>query len=193
MHASVEKQQAPKKAIGLKDAKELDQQRARRQGKQTREERTFKQGLEQMRVQVDAECREVNERALVEAKATKARAVAEARTIRAKARSNAKLDEQRRRRIQEDVVAPEVRQDTDVVQENDTQLELTCIRSELEELERELVDAPSANDAQSEFVNSPQASTAVTQGAVLPLDVDAEWEILRDSSIETIPGWDVIV
>merc|ERR1711904_240048 len=82
MRASVEKKQTPKKPLGLKDAKEMDQQRARRQNKQTREERTFQQGLERMRAQVEAECREVKERALAEANAAKTRAVAEARAIR---------------------------------------------------------------------------------------------------------------
>jgi hypothetical protein len=191
MHASVEKQQAPKKAISVKDAKELDQQRARRQGKQTREERTFQQGLERMRAQVDAECREVKERALAEANAAKARAVADARTIRAKARSSAKLEE--RRGATEVVAAPEVREDTEVVQEDEPQVELATTSSESE---REPVDAPSAivaTDAESELVTSSQASVPVTQDAALPLEVDAEWEILRDSSLETFPGWDVIV
>lgn len=193
MRASVEKEQIPKKAIGFKDAKELDQQRAHRQCKQTREVRTFQQGLERMRAQVDAECREVKERALAEANAAKAQAVAEARIIRAKARSSAKLEEQRKRGATEVVAALEVREDTEVVQENEPQLELTSLRSELE---RELVDAPSAivaMDAESELINSSQALVTVTQDALLPLEVDAEWEILRDSSLETIPGWDVIV
>lgn len=193
MRASVETEQTPKKAIGFKDAKELDQQRAHRQCKQTREKRTFQQGLERMRAQVDAECREVKERALAEATAAKAQAVAEARIIRAKARSSAKSEEQRKRGATEVVAALEVREDTEVVQENEPQLELTSVRSELE---RELVDAPSAidaMDAESELNNSSQASVTVTQDALLPLEVDAEWEILRDSSLETIPGWDVIV
>jgi len=193
MRASVEKKQTPKKPMGFKDAKEMDQQRARRQCKQTREERTFQQGLELMRAQVEAECREVKEKALAEANAAKTRAVAEARAIRAKARSSAKLEEQRRRGATEVIAVLEDREDTEVVQENEPQLELTSTRSELE---RKLVDAPSAvvaADADSEFVNSSQASVNVTQDAVLPLEVDAEWEILPDSSLETIPGWDVIV
>jgi hypothetical protein len=193
MRASVEKKKIPKKEVALKDAKELDQQRARRQSKQTREERFFQQGLEKMRAQVDAECREVKERALAEAEAAKARAIAEARTIRAKARSSAKLEEQRRKRAAEVAAAVEDREDTEVVQENDPQSELTCIRSELE---GELADAPSAAveaDAGSEPVTSSQVCVDVTQDAAPPLEVDAEWEILRDSSLETFPGWDVIV
>lgn len=196
--ASEEKRQTPKKTLRFKDAKELDQQRARRQSKQTREERTFQQGLEQMRAQVEAECQEVRERALAEANAAKARAVAEARTIRAKARTSAKVEEQRRRdatEVTEVVAAQEVREDTEVVQEDDLQLELATMRNELDELERALADAPAAvaTDAESELVNSSQASVTGTQDAVLPQDVDAEWEILRDSSLESIPGWDVIV
>jgi len=192
MHASVEKRQTPKKILAFKDAKQLDQQRAHRQCKQTREERTFQQGLERMRAQVEAECREVKEKALAEANAAKTRAAAEARAIRAKARLSAKLEEQRRRCAREVVAAQEVRHDKEYVEETEPQVELTSARSELE---TELVIAPSAiaTDAESELVCISQASFNLTQDAALPIEVDAEWEVLIDSSLESIPGWDVIV
>jgi hypothetical protein len=98
-----------------------------------------------------------------------------------------------RRGATEVLAAPEVRENTEVVQEDEPQVEHATTSSELE---REPVDAPSAivaTDAESELVTSSQASVPVTQDAALPLEVDAEWEILRDSSLETFPGWDVIV
>jgi hypothetical protein len=147
-----------------------------------------------MRAQVEAECQEAKERALAEANAAKARAVAEARTIRAKARTSAKVQEQRRiyvTEVTEVVAAQEVREDTEVVQGDDLQSELSTMRNELDELERALADAPAAvaTDAESE-----QASVTGAQDAAPPFEVDADWEILRDdSSLESIPGWDVIV
>lgn len=202
MRAAVERKEMPRKAAGFRHAKALDQQRARRQCKQTREERSFQQGLEQMRSQVEAECREVKQRAEAEGNAAKARAVVEARAIRAKARSSAKVEEQRRKRTSEasaalasEVVAEQgLREDPKC--ESETNAELTATRSEAT---GELVDFQSATsltataDEENEPLDSSPVSLDDTQEALPPPDVDAEWEVLLDSSLESIPGWDVIV
>lgn len=179
MRASVEREQIRKAAVGLRQAKDLDQQRARRQCKQNREVRCFQQGLDQIRSQVEAECCEVKEKALAEAKAAKAQAVAEARAIRAKARSSAKLEDRRGRPATEVVTAEELRDVAEGgLESSESQAELTTMRSEPA---REPIDA---------F----PCSLAVTQDAELPLvDIDVGWEVLPDSSLESIPGWDVIV
>lgn len=184
MRASVEKEQARKAAVGLRHAKDLDQQRARKQSKQTREERCFQQGLDQMRSQVEAECCEVKERALAEAKAAKARAVADARAIRAKARSSVKLEDRRGRPATENITTKEGSEVVDVSEVvgngpdySESQAELTTMRSEPE----------------TEPVDAFPVSLVVTQDVESPLvDIDVGWEVLPDSSLESIPGWDVI-
>lgn len=182
--ASVERKSIRKAALGLRQAKDLDQQRARRQCKQTREERCFHEGLDQIRSQVEAECCEVKEKAFAEANAAKAQAVAEARAIRAKARASAKLQERRGRQASEDVAAEvvtaeEVREAAErELETGESQAELTTLSSEPE----------------TEPVDASTVSVVVTPEAELSLvDVDAGWEVLPDSSLESIPGWDVIV
>lgn len=170
--------------MGLRHAKDLDQQRARKQSKQTREERCFQQGLDQMRSQVEAECCEVKERALAEAKAAKARAVADARAIRAKARSSVKLEDRRGRPATENITTKEGSEVVDVSEVvgngpdySESQAELTTMRSEPE----------------TEPVDAFPVSLVVTQDVESPLvDIDVGWEVLPDSSLESIPGWDVI-
>lgn len=172
--------QIRKAVSGLEYAKDLDKQRAHRQRKQTHEERCFHQGLDKIRSKVEAECCEVKEKALAEAKAAKARATAEARTIRANARSSAKVEARRERRAVEVVAAEVLREVAESeVESSEVQVELGAMRSC--EPARELVDVI-------------PASPVVTQDAGLPpVDVDAGWEVIPDSSFESILGWDVIV
>lgn len=190
MQVSEERERTRKATVGLRQAKDLDRQRTQRQCKQNREERCFHRGLDEIRSQVEAECCEIKEKALAEAKAANARAVAEARAIRAKARSSAKLED-RRKQATELVTATETRED-------ESPAELTAMRSQPE---RQPVDAFPVSAAVAQDTELPRepvdafpASVAVTQDAELPLvDIDAGWEVLPDSSLESIPGWDVIV
>jgi len=185
MQVSEERERTRKATVGLRQAKDLDQQRTQRQCKQNREERCFHRGLDEIRSQVEAECCEIKEKALAEAKAANARAVAEARAIRAKARSSAKLED-RRRQGTELVTATETRED-------ESPAELTAMRSQPERqpVEAFPVSAAVAQDTElpREPVDAFPASVAVTQDAELPLvDIDAGWEVLPDSSLESIPG-----
>jgi len=92
--------------------------------------------------------------------------------------------------LSEVVAEQELREDPQC--ESESSAEPTATRSETK---GELVDFQPATSltVSAEPLDSSPACLVVTQETLPQVDVDAEWEVLLDSSLESIPGWDVIV